>query len=267
VLEAMGVRFHLGVDVDAAKGRELVRDYDAVFLGTGAYTPVDGRLPGQDLPGVLPALPFLVANARRLLGKPHRDDPAFDLAGKRVLVLGGGDTAMDCVRSSLRLGAAEVTCAYRRGESDMPGSRREVKNAREEGVRFVFNRQPLAIEAGLRVDGSQQVNGVRLVETRAAAGRSGATEHVPGSEHVLAADVVILAFGFRASPAPWWAEFGVELNAEGRVRTDGLPGRTGHAKVFAGGDNVRGADLVVTAVHDGREAGLAIARMLLAEAT
>jgi glutamate synthase (NADPH/NADH) small chain len=267
VLEAMGVRFHLGVDVDAAMGRELVRDYDAVFLGTGAYTPVDGRLPGQDLPGVLPALPFLVANARRLLGKPHRDDPAFDLAGKRVLVLGGGDTAMDCVRSSLRLGAAEVTCAYRRGESDMPGSRREVKNAREEGVRFVFNRQPLAIEAGLRVDGSQQVNGVRLVETRAAAGRSGATEPVPGSEQVLAADVVILAFGFRASPASWWAEFGVELNAEGRVRTDGLPGRTGHAKVFAGGDNVRGADLVVTAVHDGREAGLAIARMLLAEAT
>ena len=264
VLEAMGVRFHLGVEVDAAMGRELVRDHDAVFLGTGAYTAVDGRLPGQDLPGALSALPFLVANARRLLGQPHRDDPHFDLAGKRVLVLGGGDTAMDCVRSSLRLGAAEVSCIYRRGESDMPGSRREVKNAREEGVRFLFNRQPLAIEGGLRVDGGRQVSGVRLVETRAGAGGTGSAAPVPGSEHTLAADVVILAFGFRASPAPWWAEFGIELDAGGRVRTNGQAGRTGHAKVYAGGDNVRGADLVVTAVHDGREAGLAIARQLLA---
>jgi glutamate synthase (NADPH/NADH) small chain len=263
VLEAMGVRFHLGIEVDAAMGRELVRDYDAVFLGTGAYTAVDGGLPGQDLPGVLPALPFLVANARRLLGKPHPEDPAFDLQGKRVLVLGGGDTAMDCVRSSLRLGASEVSCAYRRAEPDMPGSRREVKNAREEGVRFLFNRQPLGIESGLRVDGSRQANGVRMAETRAVTGRAGSVELVPGSEYTLAADVVILAFGFRASPAPWWAEFGVELDGNGRVRTDGRPGRTGHAKVFAGGDNVRGADLVVTAVHDGREAGNAIARQLL----
>ena len=264
VLEAMGVRFHLGVEVDAARARDFARDYDAVFLGTGAYTAVDGKLPGQDLPGVLPALPFLVANARSLLGKPHRDDPSFDLSGKRVLVLGGGDTAMDCVRSSLRLGAAQVSCAYRRGEADMPGSRREVKNAREEGVRFLFNRQPLAIEGGLRVDGSHQATGVRLVETRAAAGRGSSTEHVSGSEALHEADVVILAFGFRASPAAWWADFGVQLNADGRVLTDGLPGRTGHAKVFAGGDNVRGADLVVAAVHDGREAGLAIARHLLA---
>ena len=258
VLEAMGVRFHLGVEVDGALGAELLRDFDAVFLGTGAYTAVDGRLPGQDLSGVLPALPFLVGNARRQLGHPHRDDPQVDLAGKRVLVLGGGDTAMDCVRSSLRLGAADVTCAYRRGETDMPGSRREVKNAREEGVQFLFNRQPLAIEGAVRA------NGVRLVETRAAGGRSTATEAVPGSETVLPADVVILAFGFRASPATWWNDHGIGLDASGRVRTAGIGGATSNAKVFAGGDNVRGADLVVTAVHDGREAGLAIARQLLA---
>ncbi|MFY2763960.1 FAD-dependent oxidoreductase [Arenimonas sp. MALMAid1274] len=265
VLEAMGVRFHLGVDVDAAKGHELVRDYDAVFLGTGAYTFVDGRLPGQALPGVLPALPFLVANARRQLGRPHADDPAFDLAGKRVLVLGGGDTAMDCVRSSLRLGAAEVTCAYRRDEAAMPGSRREVKNAREEGVRFLFNRQPLEIIGGTRVDGAQQATGVRLIETRAVGGRGNAAENVPGSEHVVDADVVILAFGFRASPAAWWNDYDIQLTGEGRIRTTGAGGGTGHAKLFAGGDNVRGADLVVTAVHDGREAGLAIARQLLSD--
>jgi glutamate synthase (NADPH/NADH) small chain len=263
VLEAMGVRFHLGVDVDAAKGAELVRDYDAVFLGTGAYTAVDGRLPGQDLPGVLAALPFLVGNARRQLGQPAPEDPAVELGGKRVLVLGGGDTAMDCVRSALRLGAAEVSCAYRRGEEDMPGSRREVKNARDEGVRFVFNRQPLAIEAGLRVDGGQQAKGVRVVETRPRGGRGSPAESVPGTEALLPADVVILAFGFRASPAPWWADFGLELAPEGRVRTDAA-GATSHPKIFAGGDNVRGADLVVTAVYDGREAGDAIARRLLA---
>jgi glutamate synthase (NADPH) small chain len=258
VLEAMGVRFHLNVEVDAMLGAELLRDFDAVFLGTGAYTAVDGRLPGQDLSGVLQALPFLVANARRQLGHAHRDDPQLDLAGKRVLVLGGGDTAMDCVRSSLRLGAAEVTCAYRRGEADMPGSRREVKNAREEGVHFLFNRQPLAIE------GTVRANGVRLVETRAAGGRNTTAEVVADSEAVVAADVVILAFGFRASPASWWDEHGIGLDGNGRVRTDGIGGATSNAKVFAGGDNVRGADLVVTAVHDGREAGLAIARQLLA---
>jgi glutamate synthase (NADPH/NADH) small chain len=257
VLEAMGVRFHLGVEVDGALGAELLRDFDAVFLGTGAYTAVDGRLPGQDLSGVLPALPFLVANARRQLGRPHRDDPAFELAGKRVLVLGGGDTAMDCVRSAMRLGAAEVSCAYRRGEDDMPGSRREVKNAREEGVHFLFNRQPLAIEGAVRA------SGVRLVETRASGGRGTAAEAVPGSETVMPADVVILAFGFRASPAPWWGEHGIGLDDSGRVATAGIGGATSHPKVFAGGDNVRGADLVVTAVHDGREAGLAIARQLL----
>jgi glutamate synthase (NADPH/NADH) small chain len=254
VLEAMGVSFHLGTEVDGALGAELLRDFDAVFLGTGAYTAVDGRLPGQDLSGVLSALPFLVANARRQLGRTLSGDPAVELAGKRVVVLGGGDTAMDCVRSATRLGAAEVTCAYRRDEADMPGSRREVKNAREEGVRFLFNRQPLAIEGAVRA------NGVRLVETRAAGGRASSTEAVPGSETVIAADVVILAFGFRASPAPWWGEHGIALDDGGRVATAGVGGATSHPKVFAGGDNVRGADLVVTAVHDGREAGLAIAR-------
>jgi glutamate synthase (NADPH/NADH) small chain len=178
-------------------------------------------------------------------------------------VLGGGDTAMDCVRSAIRLGAAEVSCAYRRGEEDMPGSRREVKNARDEGVRFIFNRQPLAIEAGLRVDGGQQVKGVRVVETRPSGGRGSPAEPVPGTEALLPADVVILAFGFRASPAAWWAQFGLELTPEGRVVTDAA-GATSHPKLFAGGDNVRGADLVVTAVYDGREAGDAIARRLLA---
>ena len=264
VLEAMGVRFHLGIDV----GRDiafdtLLRDYDAVFVGTGTYTPLDGRLPGQEGPGVRLALDYLVANARRLLVDGAAVEPILDVAGKRVVVLGGGDTAMDCVRTSVRLGAAQVTCAYRRDEANMPGSRREVKNARDEGAGFVFNRQPLAIEHD--VDGN--LRGVLVAETRLGApdanGRRVA-EIVAGTEELLPADAVILAFGFRPSPADWLGAHGVELESDGRIKAQGfgLSYQTANPKIFAGGDNVRGADLVVTAVHDGREAGLAIARYL-----
>ncbi len=262
VLESMGVKFHLSTEI----GRDiafnmLLRDFDAVFVGTGTYTPVDGKLPGQTLPGVNAALPYLIANARRVLGTNTAVDPSLQLAGKRVVVLGGGDTAMDCVRTSIRLGAASVTCAYRRDEANMPGSRREVKNARDEGVHFVFNRQPLAIE------GSSHATGVRVVETRVNGnqGARGRAETVPGSEEILPADIVIIAFGYRASPATWLAEHDIALHDSGLIRTDGgLPYQTSNPNVFAGGDNVRGADLVVTAVHDGREAGEAIARKLAA---
>ena len=244
VLEGMGVSFHMnceiGRDLPAA---ELLRDFDAVFLGTGAYTPVDGRLPGQDLPGVLQALPFLVANARQVLGTAHAPDPMLELQGRRVLVLGGGDTAMDCVRTAIRLGASEVSCVYRRDEASMPGSRREVKNARDEGVRFVFNQQPLAIE------GTTHASGVRVVSTTL-------TQSVQES---FPADVVILAFGFRASPASWFGAQDIGVNEHGRVRVESaLPYQTSNPKVFAGGDNVRGADLVVTAVRDGRDAAASI---------
>ena len=266
VLEAMGVRFTLGVDVgrDVAFA-DLLRDFDAVFVGTGTYTPLDGRLPGQDGAGVRLALDFLIANARRLLSEGAGSDSILDVAGKRVVVLGGGDTAMDCVRTSVRLGAAQVTCAYRRDEANMPGSRREVKNARDEGVGFAFNRQPLSIEH----DANGQLLGVRVAQTRLGApdakGRRSA-EIIEGSGELLAADAVILAFGFRPSPAPWLAEHGVALEADGRILAHAakLRYQTSNPKIFAGGDNVRGADLVVTAVHDGREAGEAIARFLLA---
>jgi glutamate synthase (NADPH) small chain len=260
VLEAMGVQFHLGVEIGSDISIELLEaEHDAIFLGTGATQAVHGDLPGRDLPGVMQALPFLIANARRVLGSANPADPADalpDLKGKRVLVLGGGDTAMDCVRSSIRLGAASVTCVYRRSEADMPGSRREVKNARDEGVQFVFHRQPLALE------GKKRVTGVRVQGTGPLA----------GTEAFVEGDVVLLAFGFRASPAPWFEPLGVDLEANGRVRLaktapghgpSVLPYQTSNPKVFAGGDNVRGADLVVTAVHDGRDAGLAIARYLM----
>ena len=264
VLEAMGVHFHLGVDIGRDLSfAELLRDYDAVFIGTGAYTPLDGRLPGQHGTGVHLALDILTANAHRLLVEDSTPDPRLDMSGKRVVVLGGGDTAMDCVRTSIRLGAAQVTCAYRRDEANMPGSRREVANAREEGVQFAFNRQPLAIEH----DANGQLLGVRVAQTRLgpadSQGRRNA-EILPESEHLLPADTIILAFGFRPSPAPWLDEHGVALETDGRIQAqnNALPYQTSHPKIFAGGDNVRGADLVVTAVHDGREAGLAMVRFL-----
>jgi glutamate synthase (NADPH) small chain len=262
LLEHMGVQFHLGVEVDEEKWNALLAEHDAVFLGTGTYAAVDGGLPGLDLDGVHHALPFLIGNVRRVLGTTRPGEAPPALAGKRVVVLGGGDTAMDCVRTAIRLEAAAVTCAYRRDEASMPGSRREVGNARDEGVEFAFNRQPLAIEGR---DG--RVVGVRMVHTQLGApgadGRRRA-EAVPDSEYVLEADVVIIAFGYRPDPPAWLETTGVTLQPDGRIQAvaGDYAGQTAHPKVFAGGDNVRGADLVVTAVFDGREAGDAIARML-----
>jgi glutamate synthase (NADPH/NADH) small chain len=272
VLEAMGVHFHLGIEIGRDRTLEqLLSGFDAVFAGTGAYRYVDAQLAGQALPGVVPALPFLVANGRQVLGTeaPERwpvagwsqAAPSPDVRGKRVVVLGGGDTGMDCVRTAIRLGAAEVSCIYRRDEAAMPGSKREVKNAKDEGVRFLFNRQPLAIE------GDTAATGVRVVETRAAASgsRSVGPEVVDGSEAVIAADIVILAFGFRPDPADWLIDEAGEHLSDRRLvvgQSGRLPFQTAQPKLFAGGDVVRGADLVVTAVADGRDAAASIVRFL-----
>ena len=285
VLEGMGVQFRLGVEVGRDVSLDqLLADFDAVFLGLGSYRYTDGGLPGQDLKGVLPALPFLVQNGRVVHTVTHHDegvDPTVhsrpiagwedridlpDLTGKRVVVLGGGDTGMDCVRSAIRLGAAQVTCAYRRDEANMPGSAREVANAREEGVTFLFNRQPLALL------GDGHVTGVRVAETTLGApdanGRRNAVI-VEGSETVLDADVVIIAFGFQAEAPEWLARHGVSLAGNGRILTSGEHGafayQTAHPRLFAGGDCVRGADLVVTATFEGREAAAGIARYLASQ--
>lgn len=263
VLEGIGVKFHLNVEVgkDVAFST-LLNDYDAVFIGTGAYRFVDAGLPGQDLAGVLPALPFLIANARRILGTTGPADGLPNVIGKRIVVLGGGDTAMDCVRTSIRMDAESVTCVYRRDEANMPGSRREVKYSRDEGVQFLFNRQPLEI-----VGIADSVTGVRVATTRLVADAHGRArpEIVPGSEEEIPADIVILSFGFQASPPEWCAEFGIALEPNGRISNSGegrLPMQTSNPKVFAGGDTVRGADLVVRAAYDGREAAKSILQTL-----
>ena len=253
LLEGMGVEFRLNTEIGRdIPFEQLLNEYDAVFLGMGAYTEMKGGFPGEDLPGVTQALPFLISNVNRVMG--IETDPAqfIDVRGQRVVVLGGGDTAMDCNRTSARQQAARVTCVYRRDEANMPGSKREVANAKEEGVRFLFNRQPVEIV------GDGKVEGVKMVETRLgkpdAKGRR-QPEVVAGSEEVIPADRVLIAFGFRPSPAAWITEHGVELQQDGRIKTsEQRKFQTTNSKIFAGGDMVRGSVLVVTAVFEGRQA-------------
>ena len=257
ILEGMGVEFVLNTEIgkDLPFGT-LLADYDAVFLGMGAYTYMKGGFRGEDLDGVHEALPYLIANVNRLLGLEKDPKEFVDMKGKRVVVLGGGDTAMDCVRTAARQKAREVTCVYRRDEANMPGSRREVANAKEEGVEFLFNRQPIEIV------GNGKVEGVKVVETRLGKpdnrGRR-LPEPVPGSEQVIEADRVVIAFGFRPSPASWFGEHGLTTHDDGKIRVTKKPSfQTANPKVFAGGDMVRGSDLVVTAVFEGREAAQGI---------
>lgn len=257
IFSEMGVEFvlntEIGKDIPFA---QLLDEYDAVFLGMGTYKSMRGGFDNEQAPGVYEALPYLIANTKRLMGLATESDGYIDLKDKRVVVLGGGDTAMDCVRTATRQGAASVICAYRRDEDNMPGSRREVQNAREEGVEFRFNLQPLDIV----VDEAGRACGVKLVNTELGAPDSAgrrSPQPVPGSEHVLEADAVIIAFGFAPSPAPWLADYGVILDEKGRVRAPQhgkYAFQTSNPKIFAGGDMVRGSDLVVTAIFEGRKA-------------
>ncbi|HSG52765.1 MAG TPA: FAD-dependent oxidoreductase [Rheinheimera sp.] len=256
IFSEMGIEFRLntnvGVDVSFDS---LLNEYDAVFLALGTYTPMKGGLANEDAPGVYEALPFLIGNINNLMGW-QTEHPYVSLKDKTVVVLGGGDTAMDCVRTSIRQGATKVSCAYRRDEANMPGSRKEVQNAREEGVEFLFNLQPLGIE----VNAEGKVIGVKVVTTQMGApdakGRR-SPEPVPGSEQVLPADAVVIAFGFQPSPPQWLVDMGVALDSKGRVvasEKSTYAMQTNQQKIFAGGDMVLGSDLVVTAIAQGRKA-------------
>ncbi|MGM0703038.1 MAG: FAD-dependent oxidoreductase [Pseudomonadota bacterium] len=256
VFEEMGMEFRLETEVGKDVAFDaLLEEFDAVFLGMGTYKYMEGGFPGEDLPGVHKALDYLIANVNHCLGFEKNPADYVSLEGQKVVVLGGGDTAMDCNRTAIRQGAAAVTCAYRRDEENMPGSKREVANAREEGVEFLFNRQPVA------VIGEEKVEGVKVVRTRLGEpdenGRQ-RPEVVPGSEEVIPADAVVVAFGFQPSPSPWFETVGIEMDERGRVlapEKGAYPFQTTNRKIFAGGDMVRGSDLVVTAIYEGRQAG------------
>ena len=257
IMEGMGVEFVLNTEIGKdVQIEELLEQYDAIFMGMGAYKYMKGGFPGEDLPGVLEALPYLINNARQRLGTLPDGEEPITMQGKRVVVLGGGDTAMDCNRTAIRQGAKSVICAYRRDEVNMPGSKREVANAKEEGVEFLWNRQPLAIEPMIGGTLAVKLGETRLREV-GGSGRS-AVELVPGGGEVLECDHVIMAFGFQAEAVAWFDPCGVQVESgSGRTKVSRggkYPYQTSNPKVFAGGDQVRGADLVVRAVFEGRKA-------------
>ena len=259
ILEGMGIKFHMGVEVGKdINFKNIYKDYDAVFLGMGTYTSLEGGFKGEKLNGVYKAIDYLISNTKKLLNMNSGKAEYINFKGKNVVVLGGGDTAMDCNRTAIRQGAKSVTCLYRRDEKNMPGSRREVQNAKEEGVIFDFNIQPIDIL------GNEKVEGVKIVQTKLGEpDQNGRRIPIPisGSERIYNADVVIVAFGFRASPAEWFNDFNVQTRKNGLVIADEdqkFKFQTSNEKIFSGGDMVRGSDLVVTAIWEGSAAGKSI---------
>jgi glutamate synthase (NADPH/NADH) small chain len=263
ILEDMGVEFILGKEIGKdIKFKKLYDNYDAVFLGMGTYTALEGGFKGEKLPGVYKALDYLISSTNRLLKIEDNKNNFINLKNKDVVVLGGGDTAMDCNRTAIRQGAKSVKCLYRRDESNMPGSQREVVNAKEEGVQFEFNVQPIEIV------GNKSVEGIKIVKTELGeADQNGRRVPIPlpGSETIIEADVVIVAFGFRASPSNWFKDFNINTQNNGLVlapENQKYKFQTSNKKIFSGGDMVRGSDLVVTAIWEGREAAKSIIKFL-----
>ena len=255
LLERGGIHFHLNTEIgrDVAFA-ELRARHDAVLLATGVYQARELGGPGSGLPGVVKALDFLIASNRKGLGDavPDFDSGLLDAGGKNVVVIGGGDTAMDCVRTSVRQGAASVTCLYRRDRANMPGSLREVGNAEEEGVVFRWLSAPEAFP------GDNHVSGVRAVQMRLglpdASGRQ-SVEVVDDSAFAIPADLVIKALGFDPEPLPkLWNCEGLDVSRRGTVQVNHRSFQTSLPGVFAAGDIVRGASLVVWAIRDGRDA-------------
>ncbi|MEH3106507.1 MAG: NAD(P)-dependent oxidoreductase [Sphingomonas fennica] len=253
-LEDGGIVFHRGFAVGTDATLEELRErHDAILVATGVYKARALKAPGVGAAGVVEALDYLTASNRKGFGDavPAFEDGSLDAAGKNVVVIGGGDTAMDCVRTAIRQGAASVKCLYRRDRANMPGSQREVKNAEEEGVEFVWLAGPEAFHGSDRVEGVQ-VAKMRLGEPDASGRRS--PEADPGADYRLDADLVIKALGFDAEDLPRLfdaAELGV--TRWGTLRVDHRTMQTSLEGVFAAGDIVRGASLVVWAIRDGRD--------------
>ncbi len=266
-LRAGGIVFHQSFEVGRdATLDELRRRHDAVLIATGVYKARAIKAPGVGSGGVVEALDYLTASNRKGFGDavPAFDDGRLDAAGKNVVVIGGGDTAMDCVRTAIRQGAKSVKCLYRRDRANMPGSQREVANAEEEGVEFVWLSAPQAFDAG------ESVTGVHTTRMRLgapdASGRR-APEAEPDSGFSLPADLVIKALGFDAEDLP--VLFGApELGVTrwGTLLVDNKTLMTSLDGVFAAGDIVRGASLVVWAIRDGRDVSTAMHAWLKAKA-
>ncbi len=265
LLQDGGVEFVLNCDVDAGKFAEIRDKHDAVIIATGVYNSRDLAMPGSGLNGIEKAIDFLTASNRKSFGdEVHEfDSGQLNAEGKRVVVIGGGDTAMDCVRTSIRQGATSVKCLYRRDRANMPGSQREVQNAEEEGVIFEWLSAPKGFT------GDNQVNGVMVQKMRLgqpdATGRQ-SPEVIEGADYVEEADLVIKALGFEPEDLPTlFGQPDLPVTRWGTIKAAFQTGETEMDGVYAVGDIVRGASLVVWAIRDGRDCADAIIERLNAK--
>jgi glutamate synthase (NADPH/NADH) small chain len=265
-LQDGGVEFVLNCDVGVDISFDAIRGkHDAVLIATGVYKSRALEAPGVGAEGIVRAIDYLTASNRKGFGDdvPEFDSGELDADGKRVVVIGGGDTAMDCVRTAIRQGAESVKCLYRRDRANMPGSQREVANAEEEGVEFVW----LSAPKGFR---GEEVEGV--IVSRMRLGAPDATgrqmpEEIEGGDYVEDADMVIMALGFEPEDLPTlWGVEGLEVTRWGTIKADFRTHATSLPGVYAAGDIVRGASLVVWAIRDGREAAEAMLDYLSASA-
>jgi len=265
-LQQSGVVFETNCDVDAARFLKIREAHDAVIIATGVYKSRDLEIPGNGASGIEKAIDYLTASNRKSFGDEvaEFDDGRLNAEGKRVVVIGGGDTAMDCVRTAIRQGAVSVKCLYRRDRANMPGSQREVANAEEEGIVFEWLSAPKAFVTDLRAEGDEagKVSGVRVQKMRLgapdASGRQ-APELIEGSDYTEEADLVIKALGFEPEDLPnMWEQPELKVTRWGTIRAEYETGATAMRGVYAVGDIVRGASLVVWAICDGRDCASAI---------
>ena len=238
---------------------EIVSSNDSVFIGIGAQKSRKAKINNENAQNVFMAIDYLRAAQKKLFNEEY--DKSYDIKDKNVVVVGGGDTAMDCVRTALRQGAKEVTCLYRRDKHNMPGSKKEFKNARDEGVRFVYNVSPKEII----VNNDNRVIGARMQRTllgeKDSSGRS-SVEIIKGSEFKVDANVVIFALGFTPTKPDFLASNGIDINKWSEIIV-GDDFQTTKLGVYAGGDCKRGSDLVVTAAKEGKDAAEHIIKSLL----
>lgn len=267
-LAQAGVTFVLNCDVGVDISFDEIRSrHDAVLIATGVYKTRDLGGPGAGLTGIVRAIDYLTASNRKGFGDevPEYDSGELNAEGRRVVVIGGGDTAMDCVRTAIRQGAKSVKCLYRRDRANMPGSQREVANAEEEGVEFAWLTAPRGFT------GDASVTGVRVSRMRLGApdatGRQ-SPEEIPDADYTEPAELVIKALGFEPEDLPkLWGIDGLEVTRWGTVKADFVTKQTSLEGVYAVGDIVRGASLVVWAIRDGREAAASMLAYLGARST
>ena len=259
ILEELGVEFVLNYEVDEKRMNEIEKNSDAIFLGLGTYESIKGNINGLSKDGVVEALPYLIKNTEYLMSEEDAEN--IDFRDKKVVVLGGGDTAMDCVRTAIRQQAKSVYCVYRRDKENMPGSVKEIKHAMEEGVEFLFNSQPLEII------GNGTVRQLKIGKTKLGkADGSGRRKPVliKNSEKILDVDKLVIAFGYEADPQSFIAENNIKVSDTGLISLDNenYKYQTSNPKFFAGGDMIIGSSLAVHAIAHGRDAAKEIIKFL-----